>query len=86
MILTDVRISFPDLFVARLQGESAVEEKFACTFLVPAGSDQEKQIEAAILKVAEAKWPGKGAAIVKQIAGNNMRYCFRPEGEKDYNG
>ena len=86
MILQNVRLSFPDLFVARMQGESATVEKFAGTFLIPAGSDLEKQIEAEILRVAEAKWPGKGAQIVKQIAGNNMRYCFRPEGEKDYAG
>lgn len=86
MILTEVRLSFPDLFVARLQGESASVEKFAGTFLIPAGSEHEKAIEAEILKVANAKWPGKGAQIIKQIAGNNMRYCFRPEGEKDYAG
>lgn len=86
MILSNVRVSFPDFFVARLQGESATVEKFAGTFLIPAGSDMEKKIEAEILRVAEAKWPGKGAQVIKQIAGNNMRYCFRPEGEKDYNG
>ena len=86
MILPNVRISFPDLFVARKQGENALVEKHACTFLIPAGSDLEKKIEAEILRVAEAKWPGKGAQIVKQISGNNMRYCFRPEGEKEYQG
>ena len=86
MILTDVRISFPDLFIPKLQGENATVEKFACTFLIPEGGELAKKIEAEILKVAEAKWPGKGAQIIKSIAGNNMRYCFRPEGEKDYNG
>ncbi|HCR1107387.1 TPA: DUF2815 family protein [Klebsiella aerogenes] len=86
MLLTNVRLSFPDLFVARKQGESATEEKFAGTFLIPAGSEQEKAIEAEILRAAERKWPGKGAQIIKQIAGNNMRFCFRPEGEKDYAG
>ena len=86
MILSNVRLSFPDLFVPRLQGESATVEKFAGTFLIPEGSELDKAIEAEILRVAEAKWPGKGAQIVKQIAGNNMRYCFRPAGEKDYNG
>jgi len=85
MILKDVRISFPDLFTARAQSEGA-EPKFACTFLIPQGSELEKQIEAEILRVADLKWPGKGAQVIKSIAGNNMRYCFRPEGEKDYQG
>lgn len=86
MILTNVRLSFPDLFTPRKQGENAEVEKYAGTFLIPAGSEQEAKINAEILRVAEAKWPGKGAQIIKQIAGNNMRFCFRPEGEKDYAG
>lgn len=85
MILNNVRITFPDLFTARAQSEGG-EPKHACTFLIPENSDHEKAIEAEILRVAEAKWPGKGAAVIKSIAGNNMRYCFRPEGEKDYSG
>lgn len=86
MIIPCVRLSFPDLFVARKQGEAATVDKFAGTFLIPAGSELEKKIEAEILRVAELKWPGKGAQVIKQIAGNNMRYCFRPEGEKTYAG
>lgn len=85
MIVNNLRISFPDLFTARPQSEGG-EPKFACTFLVEAGSQLEKDIEAEILRVAEAKWPGKGAQVIKSIAGNNMRYCFRPEGEKEYSG
>lgn len=85
MIIPGVRIAFADIFVPKAQGDNPVE-KFACTFLIPDGSELEKKINAEILAKAEAKWPGKGAAIVKQISGNNMRFCFRPEGEKDYNG
>ena len=86
MILNNVRLSFPDLFEAKLQSENATTPKYAGTFLIPQGSELEKKIEAEILRVADLKWPGKGAQVIKQIAGNNMRFCFRPEGEKDYNG
>jgi hypothetical protein len=86
MLVQNVRISFPDLFIARKQSDTAEVEKFAGTFLIPAGSALEKQIDAACLAAAEKKWPGKGAQVIKSIAGNNMRYCFRPEGEKDYQG
>lgn len=86
MILNDVRMSFPDLFEPRPQGESATVEKHAATFLIPSGSELEKKVEAEILAAAERKWPGKGAAVIKQIRGNNMRFCLRPEGEKDYAG
>ncbi|VGQ12965.1 hypothetical protein SB5439_05120 [Klebsiella variicola] len=85
MIISNVRIAFADIFVPKAQGDNP-QEKFAATFLIPEGSEIEKKIEAEILAKAEAKWPGKGAQTIKSIRGNNMRFCFRPEGEKDYNG
>ena len=85
MLISNIRISFPDLFTARAQAEGS-EPKFACTFLVEPGSAQETAINNEILRVVESKWPGKGAQIIKQISGNNMRFCFRPADEKDYQG
>lgn len=84
MILTNVRLSFPDLFEARAFEDQ--EPKFSATFLIESGSEHEKAIEAEIQRVAAAKWGAKAAATLKSIVGNNMKYCFRPEGEKDYAG
>lgn len=84
MIIKNVRLSFPELFTARAFEDQ--EPKFSATFLIPEGSEQDKAIRAEILRVATAKWGAKAAATLKSITGNNMKYCYRPEGEKDYSG
>lgn len=84
MILSDVRLSFPDLFVARAYEDQPA--KFSAVFLIEPGSENDKKIEAEILRVAKAKWGEKWQAKLKAITGNNMKYCYRPVGEKDYAG
>ncbi len=84
MLIKNVRISFADLFTARSFEDQ--EPKFSCTFLIPEGSELDKQIRAEIKRVAVAKWGAKAESILKSIQGNNMKFCYRPAGEKDYNG
>lgn len=84
MIITNVRCSFVDVFAARAFEDQ--EPKFSITALVEPGSENDKKIEAEIQRIAKAKWGDKAAAKLKAITGNNMKYCYRPEGEKDYAG
>ncbi|MGG4735230.1 ssDNA-binding protein, partial [Leclercia adecarboxylata] len=77
-------ISFVDVFTARAFEDQ--EPKFSVTSLIVPGSENDKKIEAEIQRVAKAKWGEKAAAKLKAIIGNNMKYCYRPEGEKDYAG
>lgn len=83
--LKNVRLSFPDLWVARpfKQGD---QPKFGAQFLIPKGSALAKEIDKAILAVAEAKWPNKGAAIVKSIKGNPNKFCYQDGDTRDYDG
>ena len=85
VVLKDVRLSFPDLFVA-VPFKPGDVPKCGGTFLIPKGSKLHKKIDKVILEVAEAKWPGKGAAIVKSIKNNPNKFCFQDGDTKDYDG
>lgn len=83
--LKNVRLSFPDLFVAR-PFKAGDQPKFGAQFLVKKGSPLDKEIQAAILAVANAKWPGKGAGVVKTIKSNPNKYCYQDGDTRDYDG
>lgn len=83
--LKNVRLSFPGLFKATPFKEGD-EPKFKATFLIAKDDPQIAAIEKAILDVAEAKWPKKGAAIIKSIRGNANKFCFQDGDTKDYDG
>lgn len=84
MILEKVRISYPELFVAKAFEDQA--PKFSVAGLIEPGSENDKLLEAEILRVAKAKWGAKAEAQLKAIRGNNMKFFYRPAGEKDKPG
>lgn len=83
--IKNARLSFPDLFQPRAY-EAGGKPKFKATFLVPKGSEQAKEIEAAILKTATEKWGAKASDILKTIRNNPNRYCYQDGETKTYDG
>ena len=83
--LKNVRLSFPDLFVAR-PFKAGDPPKFKATFLVPKDSPLVKEIEAAILAVAKEKWPKDHAKVLASVRGNANRFCFQDGDTKTYDG
>ena len=83
--IKNARLSFPDLFQPRPY-EAGGKPKYKATFLVPKGSEQAKEIEAAILKTAQEKWGAKAGDVLKTIRNNPNRYCYQDGETKTYDG
>lgn len=83
--IKNTRLSFPDLFQPRAY-QAGSKLKYKATFLVPKGSPQAKEIEAAILATAKEKWGAKAEATLKSIVNNPNRYCYQDGETKTYDG
>ena len=65
VILKDVRLSFPDLFVAKsIEGGKL---RFGATFIIVPGSENAKLLDAAQKTVAKEKWEGRAKAILEDL-------------------
>ena len=85
IMLRGVRLSFPDLFVAKqYQGNGPF--KYSATFLVAPGSPNDLAIKAEIAKAAKAKWAEKAPEILKTIEGQSMKYAYVNGNTKAYEG
>lgn len=85
LVIKNARLSFPDLWEPRAY-EAGGKAKYKATFLVPKGSPQAKEIEAAMLAVAKEKWGAKAEATLKSIVNNPNRYCYQDGETKTYDG
>lgn len=85
IILRNVRLSFPDLYVPK-QFEGAGKFKFSGTFLVEPGSENDKLIHAAIQKAAVDKWGAKAADTLKGLMGQSQKCCYLDGAMKEYDG
>ena len=84
VILKNVRIAFPDLFVAKAIGDG--KPAYGCTFLFPREHDATKAITVAIKEAAAARWGEKADAQLKAIKAAN-KLCLHDGDEKpDYQG
>lgn len=83
--LNNVRLSFPALFKAEAF-KPGDDPRFKATFLVPAGSALAKEVEAAAIAALEEKFPKKGAAIYKQVYGNNNKCNVSDGNLAEYDG
>ena len=83
--LNNVRLSFPGLWKAE-PFKPGDDPKFKSTFLIEQGSALDKEVKAAILETAKAKWGAKAAAILKQIENNPNKYCYQDGNTKSYDG
>jgi len=85
MMLQNVRLSFPQLFTAASFSPEQ-KKKFSATLLFDADGAIHGQVKKATVEAAEAKWPGKGAAMVKQLAAQG-KLALRNGAEKpNYDG
>lgn len=74
LILKNVVIAFPEVFEAKVFGDS--DPKFSLTALIEHGSDNDKKIQAAIKTVLDNKFGAKAEALFKQINGNSQRNSY----------
>jgi hypothetical protein len=85
IMLKNVRLSFPALFKAEAF-KPGDEPRFKATLLIPEGSAQAKQVEAAAIAALEEKFPKKGATIYKQVFGNNNKCNISDGNLAEYDG
>lgn len=84
-MLKHVRLSFADLFTA-VQYEGKGPFSYRATFLLEPGSVNDKTVQAAIQKAANAKWDKKAPEILKTIVGQSQKYCYISGDQKAYDG
>jgi hypothetical protein len=83
--LTNVRLSFPDLFQAvQYQGQGPFQ--YRAQFLVPANSPMKREIDKAIEQVAKEKWGVKAGDILKKAPTSKAGICFIDGDTKEYDG
>ena len=70
MLLKNVRLSFPNLFVATSFAVDA-PKKYGATFIVEKGTEEHKRILAEIERVATEKWGPKAMGVLESLAANN---------------
>ncbi len=74
--IENVRFNYTNsLFTAQKPKTGEGKEKFSVVALFPKDHPQVAAIKAEMLKVADAKWPGKGAEVLKQLAAGD-RLCL----------
>lgn len=89
--LTNVRLSFPDIFDAKAVQEGG-EPKFGCSFLIDkeAGADQIKALKALIVLLAVSKLFPKAEdgreKVVEMIKKKKLKICLHEGSEKEYDG
>lgn len=82
--LTNVRLSFPDLWKPKAVQEGG-EEKYGCSLLLDKEDNATaiKELKALITAVAEAKWGEKLPGLVKA---KKIKFCLHQGSEKTYDG
>lgn len=84
--LSNVRLSFPNLFVAKEYKTGDGKPRFDATFLIEPGSENDKIIQAEIKKEAEAVYGAKAAAHLEAFKGNANKMCYLNGDLKEYEG
>ena len=84
--LTKVRLSFPNLFVAKEYKAGDGKPRYDATFLIEPGSENDKLIQAAIKAEAEASFGAKAASYLESFRGNANKYCYLKGDLKEYDG
>lgn len=85
VMLKGVTLSFPDLFEP-VQYQGTGPFNYRASFLVKPGSENHKAIEAALLKVATAKWEKKANEYLPGIRGASNKCCYISGDQKAYAG
>lgn len=78
--LQNVRLSFNNLFEA--EGFDGNDDlAYNAKFIIEKGSEADKAIRAALLKVADESFSGKGAEVIKKVSGDKSQFCYQPYGD-----
>lgn len=85
VVLQNVRLSFPDLFVAK-QFKGQGKARFSASFLVEKGSANDKLVNEAIHEAAKEAWEGKADANLKKYLGQKGKCCYMDGDESEYDG
>lgn len=86
ILLTNVRLSFPDLWVPKAF-QPGMPEKYKATFLVQKSDKKQiKVVEDAILAVAQEKWPKNAEKMLASFRGNANKFCWQDGDLKEYDG
>lgn len=83
--LTNVRLSFPDVFEAKEYEVGDGKPRYNATALVTPGDANDKAIRAAQIAAVEEKYPGKGAATLKAFIAKGAT-CYTDGSLKEYDG
>lgn len=73
--LIKVRLAFPDLWVPTSMKPDQPKQ-YGSTFLMEKGSENQKRVEAAIKRVAKAKWPQDWEEVLELVEGDTQLCCF----------
>jgi len=80
MLLKNVRLSFPSLFVAT-SFNADQPKKFGATFIIEKDSPEHKAMLAEIERVATERWGAKAMGTLQQLSAQN-KVCLRDGREK----
>lgn len=83
--LTNVRLSFPDLFEA-VQYQGQGPHNYRASFLFGADHPAKAAVDAAIKAVAADKWKDKAGQVLAGIFGNANKCCLVDGNTKAYDG
>lgn len=86
--LTDVRLSYPNLFTPRKydENEPNAKEKFDATFLMEKGGQQHQLVLKAILAACKEKWEEKGEQMFKLLMAQDRQICIHDGDMRDADG
>lgn len=86
IIIKDVRLSFPNLWVPQEYKAGDGKPRWDASFLVEPGSANDKAIRKAMLAAAKETFKDKAEAKLKSFEGNNLRCCYTEGDDKEYDG
>lgn len=86
VILQNVRLSFPDLFIAKKFKSREGKPRYSASFLIEKGSENDKLVNDAIKAAAAEEWTDKAEKQLKLLAGQSGKFCYLDGDLKEYDG
>lgn len=83
--LSNVRLSFPHLFVPQASTTGEGEPKYNANFIIEPGSKNAKLLEDAVQAVAKEKWGAKAEATLSALRKGD-KVCYRTEEKTSQSG
>lgn len=83
--LTNVRISFPDLFTAKAFKDNP-KKSYGAAFLIPNGSKQQAAIDKVVMELATEAWKTKAEKTVSQLKNDTKACCWYDGDLKEFDG